>query len=116
MYWFLLLLPFFTFAQNDALRVNQQNMMNQLMLKKMYAPQKIDFQKMVQREEARIEKLEEENKKLNEELDELKSKLALSEYSKKGKFTKKIEKLEKNIEKNKQQIATSKFFVMNYKK
>ncbi|GAB3716344.1 hypothetical protein [Flavobacterium koreense] len=57
-----------------------------------------------------------ENFKLNEELEELKNKLAVSDDSKKEKNTKKIEKLEKNIEENKQQIVNSKMFVLSYKK
>jgi peptidoglycan hydrolase CwlO-like protein len=117
LFWFLLLIPYFTLAQNNVgMRMNQQNAMNQNMLRKMYAPQKIDFQKMVKREEARIEKLESENIKLNQELDELKSKLDVSDDSKKEKVTKKIEKLQKKIEENNGQIANSKLFVLSYKK
>ncbi|MFY7739181.1 MAG: hypothetical protein ACOVQC_01585 [Flavobacterium sp.] len=110
-FFILLILPFLGAAQNSS-----SVRMNQNMMRKMMTPQKIDFQKMVKREEARIEKLEIENIKLNEELEELKNKLAVSDDSNKEKITKKIEKLEKNIEENKQQIVNSKMFVLSYKK
>ena len=109
--FFIFLIPIFVTAQNSS-----SMRMNQNMMRKMMTPQKIDFQKMVKREESRIEKLENENNKLNVEIEELKSKLDISDDSKKEKTTNKIVKLEKKIEDNNQQIANSKLFVLLYKK
>lgn len=115
-FFILLILPLFVSGQNTAMRMGQQHLDNQRMMKKMNAPVKIDFQKMVKREEVRVEKLEAENNKLNTELDELKAKLAVLDDSKKEKTAKKIQKLEKKIEENNQQIANCKVFIISYKK
>ena len=110
-FFIFLILPFLGAAQNSS-----SMRMNQNMMRKMMTPQKIDFQKMVKREESRVEKLEVENNKLNTELDELKAKLVVIDDSKKEKMTKKIEKTQKKIDENKQHIATSRMFILRYKK
>lgn len=111
-----LTLPLFGVAQNNAMRMSQQHMSNQRLMKRMMTPEKIDIQKMVKREESRIEKLQIENYKLNTELEELKANLAILDDSKNEKNAKKIEKIEKKIEENNQLIANSKIFVLSYKK
>ena len=111
-----LILPLFGAAQNNAMRMGQQHMDNQRLMKRMMTPEKIDFQKMVKREESKIEKLQIENNKLNTELEELKANLAILDDSKNEKIAKKIEKVEKKIEENNQLIANSKIFVLSYKK
>jgi septal ring factor EnvC (AmiA/AmiB activator) len=115
-FFILLILPLFVTGQTTAMRMGQQHLNNQRMIKKMNAPVKLDFQKMVKREEARVEKLEAENNKLSKELDELKAKLAVLDESKKEKMAKKIEKTQKKIDENNQQIANSSIFISSYKK
>jgi septal ring factor EnvC (AmiA/AmiB activator) len=111
-----LMLPLFGVAQNNAMRMGEQHMNNQRLMKRMMTPEKIDIQKMVKREESKIEKLQIENNKLNTELEELESNLAVLDDSKNEKTAKKIEKIEKKIEENNQLIANSKIFVLSYKK
>ncbi len=110
-------IPFLSFAQNNAgMRNTQQNMSNQLEMRKRMTPEKISIDKWVKRAESRIEKKEKENINLKMELEEFKSELAISEDSKKQKLNKKITKIEEKIEENNQQISNSKMFVYAYKK
>lgn len=115
-YFLIVFFPFFGAAQNTGMRMGQQQMQNQMLMKKMMTPEKIDFQKMVKREESRIERLETENVKFNKELEELKGYMAVLDESRKSKSIKKINKLEKKIEENNQQISNSKLFVLSYKR
>ena len=112
----LLTVPLFAVAQNTAMRLNQQQMNNRWMMKKMMTPTKIDFAKIVKREESRVKKLELENNELNTKLLELKSQLYAIDDSKKEKINKKIEKIQEKLEKNNNQIVNSNIIILSYKK
>ncbi len=112
----LLTVPLFAVAQNTAMRMSQQRVNNQLMMKKMMAPTKIDFAKIVKKEESRVKKLELKNNELTTKLLELKSQLNALDDSKKEKINKKIEKIQEKLEKNNNQIVNSNIIILSYKK